>query len=141
MGRGEWNSSDRCCFHARVHSSQRNVLTLAWIQSVFYTTTGLWPLFDIDSFMLVTGPKVDLWLVRTMGALLALTGLVLGRAAKRKSVPGELVMIAGGQAGVLALVDIVYVLIHRISPVYLADAVVEIILASLWIAWSPREAT
>ena len=122
-----------------VAPNHRKLLTLAWIQSVFYTTTGVWPLLDIDSFMAVTGPKVDVWLVRTVGALLAVTGLVLGRAARRKTIPSELVMIAAGQAGVLAVVDIVYVSVGRISPIYLADSLPELVLIALWIAWCPRE--
>lgn len=122
-----------------VTPSNRKLLTLAWIQSIFYTTTGVWPLLDINSFMAVTGPKVDVWLVRTVGALLAVTGLVLGRAARRKRIPGELVMVAAAQAGVLALVDIIYVSVGRISPIYLADCVTELALVALWITWSPRE--
>lgn len=133
------NSFTRTPFHRRVRPTHRKLLTLAWIQSIFYTTTGVWPLLDIDSFMAVTGPKVDVWLVRTVGALLAVTGLVLGRAARRKNIPSELVMIAAGQAGVLALVDVVYVSVGRISPIYLADSLPEVVLVALWIAWCPRQ--
>lgn len=122
-----------------MNSSERKRVSLAWLQSVFYTTTGIWPLLDIDSFMAVTGPKVDVWLVRTVGALLAITGLALGFAAKRRRVSAELIFIAAGQAAVLATIDMVYVSVGRISPIYLADSVPEIGLVALWLLWWPRE--
>ena len=40
--------------------------------------TGIWPLLDIESFQDVTGSKTDLWLVRTVGVLVAvIDGVVL----------------------------------------------------------------
>lgn len=119
-------------------SQRRKLLSLAWIQALYYASTGLWPLFEIDSFMAVTGPKTDLWLVRTVGVLLAVTGLVLGWAAKRKHVPVELVAIAVGQAAVLAAIDVVYVSVGRISPIYLLDAVAEAALILGWLLWYRR---
>jgi cytochrome b subunit of formate dehydrogenase len=50
---------------------------MALSQGSYYVLTGLWPLLHRSSFLAVTGPKVDLWLVNTVGALLAVTGLVL----------------------------------------------------------------
>ncbi len=36
-------------------------------QGLYYTVSGLWPLISLRTFTLVTGPKVDLWLVKTVG--------------------------------------------------------------------------
>lgn len=119
-------------------SSIRKLSMLAAVQSIYYTLTGVWPLGHITSFMSVTGPKVDVWLVRTVAGLLVATGAGLGLAAKRKRVTPELAVIAAGQALALVIVDLVYPLIGRISPVYLLDAVPELTLVTLWIAWYPR---
>src|SRR2546421_737901 len=43
---------------------------IALIQSAYFLLTGLWPIFHIRSFMRITGPKNDLWLVRTVRLLL-----------------------------------------------------------------------
>jgi hypothetical protein len=108
----------------------------ALIQGVFYLMTGLWPIIDIESFQQVTGPKTDLWLVRTVGALIAVIGVVLISAARRRRYTDEIVILAVGCALALAAIDLVYALSGRISAIYLADAAAEIALAALWgIGW------
>jgi hypothetical protein len=115
------------------------LLAVAWIHSAYYAVTGVWPVLEIDSFMAITGRKYDVWVVRTVGALLATTGLVIGWAAKRKRISPELALVAIGQAAVLAIVDVVYVSAGRISPIYLGDLVPELLLIAGWIIWFPRE--
>jgi hypothetical protein len=105
---------------------------LALIQGLFYVATGVWPLVDIASFQMVTGPKTDLWLVRTVGVLVTVVGLVLILAWRRRQVPEEIIVLAVGCALGLAGIDIVYSLSGRISAVYLADAGVEVGLATMW---------
>ena len=109
------------------------LLKLALIQGVFYLATGVWPLLDIVSFQMVTGPKTDLWLVRTVGVLVAVIGVVLLSAGRRRRVTEEIILLAVGSALGLAAIDLIYALSGRISAVYLADAVVEIGLAALWL--------
>lgn len=111
---------------------------LAWVQSIYHTLTGIWPLVHNASFMRVTGPKTDVWLLRTVAGLLVATGLRLGLAGRRCRFTLELAVIAARQALALATVDVVYPLIGRISPVYLLDALPELALVTLWIAWYPR---
>jgi hypothetical protein len=112
------------------------LLKLALIQGVFYVATGVWPLIDIVSFQLVTGPKTDLWLVKTVGVLVTVIGLVLLSSARSRRVTNEMVMLAVGSALGLAAIDLIYALSGRISAVYLGDAIVEIGLAALWaVAW------
>jgi hypothetical protein len=105
---------------------------LALIQGGFYLASAVWPLIDIDSFQDVTGPKSDLWLVRTVAVLIAVIGAVLLMAGRRDRVSDEIVLLAVGCALGLAAIDIIYVIGHVISPVYLADAVAEIGLGALW---------
>src|SRR4051812_460046 len=112
---------------------------IALIQGVFYLATGLWPLIDVDSFQAVTGPKIDIWLVRTVGVLVTVVGMVLLTAARRRSVGTEVALLAVGSALGLSGIDIIYVLSGTISPIYLADAVVELGLIGAWaLAWRHR---
>lgn len=111
--------------------------TLAWFQGIFYGLTGVWPLLSMRTFLAVTGPKVDLWLVRTVGILIAVIGLTLLLATRRRRIGSELVLLAAGSAAGLAGIDLVYALGDRISDVYLVDAVVEIVLVIAWVgAWA-----
>jgi hypothetical protein len=105
---------------------------VALIQGVFYLATGVWPLVDIVSFQLVTGPKTDLWLVRTVGVLVSVVGLVLLLAYRSRRLTDEIIVLAVGCALGLATIDLVYALSGRISAVYLADAAVELGLALVW---------
>ncbi|MGE3500053.1 MAG: hypothetical protein AB7N53_19505, partial [Candidatus Binatia bacterium] len=49
----------------------------ALVQGIYFFTTGVWPLIHRASFEAVTGPKVDYWLVETVGILVAVIGLTL----------------------------------------------------------------
>ena len=114
----------------------RALRVLAWLQGIFYFATGVWPLVSMGTFIAVTGPKVDLWLVRTVGILIAVIGLTLLLAARRRRIGPELVLLAAGSAAGLAGIDLVYALGDRISDIYLLDAVVEIALVLAWVgAW------
>jgi len=105
---------------------------LARLQGAYFLLTGVWPLVDIDSFQVVTGPKTDLWLVRTVGALIAVVGAVLLVAAQRRNVSVEIGLLAVGTAFALLTVDVVYVAIGRIARVYLLDAAAETLLLAGW---------
>jgi hypothetical protein len=116
----------------KIQDSPRLPRGLAWAQGLFYLATGLWPLFHMRSFLWVTGPKVDLWLVRTVGILVAVIGAALLLGALRRRIGPELALLAAGSAAGLAAIDIYYALADRISDIYLLDAVAEIGLALLW---------
>src|SRR4051812_37393809 len=78
---------------------------LSAAQAVYFSVTGVWPIVHIHSFMAVTGPKRDLWLVRTVGALITAVAVPIGLAAWRVrgggAVPPEVVVLAAGSAAVL----------------------------------------
>jgi hypothetical protein len=115
------------------------LVLLAWLQGIFYLLTGLWPLLHMPSFLAVTGPKVDLWLVKTVGVLIVVIGAVLLVGARRRAIGPEVALLAVGSAASLAGVDLVYALSDRIWDVYLLDALAEIGLVVLWgIAWVRR---
>jgi hypothetical protein len=113
-------------------SDTRWLPRVALIQGGFYLATGIWPLLDIGSFQDVTGPKTDLWLVRTVGVLVAVIGGVLLLAARRGRITDEIVVLAVGSALGLAAIDVIFTMAGTISPVYLADAAAEVGLAVLW---------
>ena len=110
---------------------------VATAQGLFYLAAGVWPLVHIESFMAVTGPKTDLWLVYTVGVLVAVVGLVLLAAARSRRITPEVVLLAVGCALGLTGIDVVFVSRQVIAPIYLADAAVEVALV-LWWAVSRR---
>lgn len=100
-------------------------------QGSYYLLTGLWPLIHMASFEAVTGPKVDDWLVRMVGLLVAVIGGTLYLAAQRGNRTLEILGLAIGSALAFTSIDVWYALTGRISPIYLADAVVEIVIVVL----------
>lgn len=89
----------------------------------------------IESFQKVTGRKTDLWLVKTVGLLLGVVGAgLIIAASSRQFVPG-IVFIAMASAIVLLAIELVYVLKRVISPIYLADALVELGFLIWWAAY------
>ena len=105
---------------------------LAQVQGMAYVVTGIWPIIHRRSFEAVTGPKVDFWLVRTVGALITVIGAVLLLGSRRSRWVPEFTFLAAGSALCLAIVDIVGVAVRRISPIYLLDAVGELALVAAW---------
>lgn len=63
---------------------------LLWVQGVYTALTTLWGLVDIDSFMAVTAPKTDVWLVKTVSAVLLALGLTLITHALVRAHPSRL---------------------------------------------------
>ncbi len=103
-------------------------------QGLYYALTGVWPLISMPTFLAVTGPKTDLWLVNTVGILVLISGCAVFFAALRKAVTFEILLLACGSALGLCGIDITYVSVSRIAPVYLADAAAEIVLLALYTA-------
>jgi len=109
-----------------------SILLLA--QGLYFFLTGVWPILHMRSFLAVTGPKRDLWLVRTVGALIAVAGLAMIAAGVNGVADAPLLILALGSAAALAAVDIVYVALGTIAKIYLLDAALEIALLAAWAA-------
>jgi hypothetical protein len=105
----------------------------AAFQSIYYILTGLWSHVHISSFIWITGPKTDIWLVKTVGILLVVIGIALLIARFREHYTLEIVIIAIGTAIGLTIIEIYYVMVRRISPIYLLDSIIELILVGIWI--------
>lgn len=115
------------------------LLAVAWVHGAYYLATGLWPLASMRTFELVSGPKTDHWLVRTVGLLVAAIGGTLAFSARRGRLPPEVPLVATSSAASLAAIDVVYALKGRISRVYLLDALAEGLLIAGWAAtWRRR---
>jgi len=104
----------------------------ALVQGLYYLATGVWPLVSIDTFLAVTGPKTDLWLVQTVGALIGVIGAILLVAAARRQAGVEATLLALGSALALAAVDVTFVTRGVIDRIYLLDALAEVILVVGW---------
>ena len=118
----------------RQRAAPENIATRALLvaHGLYYLLGGAWPVLSIRSFEAVTGPKKDKWLVKTTGLLVAVIGGTLARAAQAEKTGCELKFLAIGSAASLALVDIFYVSRRRIPPVYLCDALAELVLITAW---------
>jgi uncharacterized protein (DUF2236 family) len=57
--------------------------------AAYYLATGLWPILHIRSFMAITGPKRDQWLVKAMGAVVAAVGAAVALSSLRERPPAE----------------------------------------------------
>ena len=110
----------------------------AALQAAYYVATGVWPLVDRGSFERVSGPKVDFWLARTVGALTLAIGLSLGVAAARNRRTPEIETLSLAAPAAFGAIDLVYVARRRISPVYLLDAAAQTVLSALWLRRGPQ---
>ena len=95
-------------------------------------------MYSLGTFQKVTGPKTDLWLVKTVGVVVGVIGGVLAVAGLRRQTAPEIPLLAAGSAAGLAGIDIVYVAKKRISRIYLLDAAAELLLIAGWAFTSIR---
>jgi|GEM_PF-634786 len=106
---------------------------LLWGQGVYYLMSGLWPLADIESFMDVTGPKTDIWLVKTVGILLLpVSASLLSYIYDGQKARFPAFVLGAGSAAAFACVDFYYSGRGIISDVYAADGLVQIVFLLLW---------
>jgi len=95
-------------------------------QGSYYIFTGAWPLVHYASFAAVTGPKVDVWMVKMVGLLAVSIGLSLRLGVLRGVLSLEAVVLALAAALSFASVDLYYVLVGRIGEIYIVDAALEL---------------
>ncbi|UFS72213.1 hypothetical protein LPW11_08465 [Geomonas sp. RF6] len=110
-----------------------NADVVAQAQGAYFFLTGVWPILSIGTFQMVTGPKRDLWLVKTVGAVITAIGAALFMAGYQSEIVGSIVLLAIGSALALAAVDVIYVAKRVIAPVYLLDAAAEFALVLWWV--------
>lgn len=97
-------------------------------QGAYYVATGVSPFASRRLFEAITGPKLEWWLVQTVGALVTVVGAGLTSAAAAGRDTPEIQGMAAGCAVAFAGIETVYVARGRISPVYLLDAAAQVAL-------------
>jgi hypothetical protein len=106
--------------------------------AVYYLVTGAWPIVHMRSFEAVTGRKVDLWLVKQVGILTLANSAAMMFGLRRTAPSADTVALGVLSTVAFSIIDITYVVRRRISPVYLADAAVELGFAAVLLV--PEEA-
>lgn len=104
-----------------------------WVQALYTLTTAVWPMVHLQSFMWVTGYKVDQWLVITVALLLAAIGVCLLLEARAKQPSFPVAVLGLLAAAAMAFIDFYYALHDVIRNIYMADGVIEIALVICWL--------
>lgn len=112
-------------------TAQKLRAALLWSQGSYTLLTAVWPIVHIKSFMDVSGYKTDIWLVKTVGILLAAIAVCLLLSISSKQNFPVAVLGLFTAAG-MAYVDFFYALNDTIPDIYMADGAVEILFVLVW---------
>lgn len=124
----------------RTEGSIQEMTAKVWVvHALSFVVGGIWAIVGRRSFEAITGPKTDYWLVRTVGGLLAAVGAVIGMAGAGQRLTADIRWLAIASSAVLTAVDLVYVARRRISPVYLLDAIANLVLIAGWLGFRERQ--
>ena len=106
---------------------------LCFVQGMYTLVTALWAIVDINSFMAITGPKTDTWLVKTVAVLL-IPFAICFLLGVRSNTDGFLIIVLGLTSAMgLIFIDFYYSMNGTISRIYQADGVLQAIFFLLWI--------
>lgn len=108
-------------------------LYVPFIQGIYFLATLVWPVIDMESFMAVTGPKVDIWLVKTVSALLLPYTLICFWTAFGGKINFIVILTMVLVCWGLAFVELYYYFNKVIRWVYGADALLQILFSYWWI--------
>jgi hypothetical protein len=103
------------------------------VQGLYYALTALWPLIHMESFLFVSGPKTDLWLVKTFSVVLLCEGIGFLIAGLRREHAQSVYWFALSNATSLLWIDIYYSMAGLIRKIYLLDAAVQSLLLIAWL--------
>lgn len=105
---------------------------LPYIQLFYYLLTAVWPFVHLESFFAVTGPKVEVWLVKTVSLLLFPHILLIIYVTEIRHSPLIILAILSACTG-LAGIDLYYYLKGVIRWVYMIDFVLELVFIIYWL--------
>jgi len=111
---------------------------IIFLQGIYYFLTAVWPLVNLDSFIAVTGAKTDIWLVKTVAALIVAISVTLLASTCTPRVSKEICILAILTSLSLIIIDAYYSLNGTISAIYLMDAAPEIAFAIGAFLWFPE---
>lgn len=106
---------------------------LLWTQGLYTLLTAAWAIIDIDSFMQLTGPKTDIWLVKTVAVVLVAIGLFFLTCIFVPSPVVPMAVLAIASSLGLIFIDFYYSSKEIISFIYQADGILQIIFVICWI--------
>jgi len=113
---------------------------VAIAQGVYYLAVGLWPVLDLKTFMFATGPKLEGWLPKGVGACMANIGAAMAAAGARGKVARELRLLGTTTALSFAPTHFWYAGIRRrISRVYLVNGTIQLGFVAAWAFAAWRE--
>jgi len=102
-------------------------------QGIYYLLRGLWSLLHLGAVETLTETRHDLWLSQEVGALVLVIGAALCLAAYRRQGSPELMVIALGSALGMGVIELIFILHHRISALYLLDVIIQFSLVAFWV--------
>lgn len=102
-------------------------------QFLYYLITSVWPLVHIQSFLVVTGDKTDIWLVKTVGALLLPYCILLLYITFNKKRNRIIALSLLGVCLAFLVIDLYYYFNNTITAVYLIDAFIQFIFLIYWL--------
>ena len=103
------------------------------IHGSYIFLTAIWPLVDVESFMIVTGYKTDIWLVKTVGALLLPIALCMLVHVIIETDYRPAIVLSMSTATAFVAVDFYYALNDVIGDIYLVDGFIELMFLLSWI--------
>jgi TRAP-type uncharacterized transport system fused permease subunit len=90
-------------------------------------------LVHMKSFIAVTGPKLDIWLVQTVAVLILAIGVFILLQLKYHSPIIPVAIMAIIMSAGLAIIDFYYASIDRISDVYALDGILQVAFTVAWL--------
>lgn len=97
-------------------------------QGYYYLVTGVWPIISMASFMAVTGPKTDIWLVKTLSFQIIAMGIIFCRGSLSTVFNQQTVLLSVLSSSAFIIADVYYVIKGVLDPIYLADALIEVVI-------------
>jgi hypothetical protein len=102
-------------------------------QTIYFFLTGLWPLIHIESFIDVSGHKADLWLAKTVGALVLCISISFAYTLYKKEYSTNMLLLAITSAITFSCIDFYYFIKNVIPLFYVLDGSFELFFAFLWV--------
>lgn len=104
---------------------------VAYVQMFYFLLTAVWPFVHLESFLKITGPKTDIWLVKTVSLLILPYVFLILYVLKIRRSPLVILVIILCSAG-LAGIDLYY--IHDVIRwTYMIDFILEVTFIVYWI--------
>jgi hypothetical protein len=105
---------------------------VALVHGVYLMLSGAWPLVDMRSFELVTGPRADHMATRAVAGMSVALGLALLWCVRRGVVEAPLRFVAAGSSGTLGLVMLATILPHAADTIQISLGAMHMMLALCW---------